>query len=62
MTDTTQPGRPPVPSWFLALVHELMQAGNQLAELIDEPLASEIEKNEAVQRWERVLAATGKAA
>jgi hypothetical protein len=56
-----QTPRPVAPIPFDDLV-EVFRAGNLLCDLIAEPLATEAEKDEAVQRWERAMAVVAKEA
>jgi hypothetical protein len=56
----TMTERAPVPTWYLLLIRELMEAGNQLADLIEDPPTTEAEVQDAVQRWERAIMATGR--
>jgi hypothetical protein len=58
--------REPVPTWYLLLVRELMEAGNQLVGLIEDPPTNQAEAQDhqhdwllAVKRWETALMATG---
>jgi hypothetical protein len=58
--------RAPVPTWYLLLVRELMEAGNQLADLIEDPPTNQAEAEDqqhawmlAVRRWEAALVAAG---
>jgi hypothetical protein len=53
--------RAPVPTWYLLLVRELMLAGNELADLLEDQPATAAAKD-AVQRWETALCATGEGA
>lgn len=52
--------RAPVPTWYLLVVRELMEAGNQLAELLEYP-TTEAEAAGAAARWETALMAAGRA-
>lgn len=53
--------RAPVPTWYLLMVRELMEAGNQLADLIEDPPTTAGETEDAIRRWEAIIMEMGRA-